>query len=194
MMKKFVVLICVMVSVLGLMSGKSDAYVSWTYDSVIDVKGFETDNMDGTWTYDFTITNTDSAAIYFTSIYTLGFEAYDMTSSIPEWEKEAYTQFTNDGADWNIAGLGDSWFAGYFNRSYPEIALLGVGETATVGFTIAGQLNSPAYYAYWIQDDWEWNRYTAVGKADIVPEPSTLFLFGIGVLGLVGLGRKKFKK
>jgi len=33
-----------------------------------------------------------------------------------------------------------------------------------------------------------------VGEASPVPEPTTLVLLGSGLVGLAGLGRKKFKK
>jgi hypothetical protein len=32
------------------------------------------------------------------------------------------------------------------------------------------------------------------GKIDVVPEPTTMLIFGTGLVGLAGFGRKKFKK
>jgi hypothetical protein len=42
-----------------------------------------------------------------------------------------------------------------------------------------------------IGDDLQISHYTGVGQS--VPEPSTVFLLGLGLVGLAGLGRKKIK-
>ena len=196
-MRKFLISLIVMFLLIGIMGIADATPVSWTYDSVINVHGTEIDNMDGTWTYNFNITNTDTTAIWFANVYTYLFEPYDFTSTIIEWQANSYSQLTYDGQEWNIAGLGDSWFAGFLNNNWPQIALLGIGETVTVGFSAMGQITNPIYYSYWIQNDYDLNRFTAVGIANMnpnqVPEPSTLLIVGAGLAGL-GFLRKKTKK
>jgi len=40
----------------------------------------------------------------------------------------------------------------------------------------------------------EISHFTGYNPGSPVPEPATMFLFGLGLIGLAGLGRKKFKK
>ena len=98
--------------------------------------------------------------------------------------------------DWNIPGLGGSWFAGFFNLSWQDAAELLVGQTAQIGFTVDGQLGDDTYYGYWVQNDYEWNRFTSVGIASLVSasEPAVMLLMGPGLVGFGIAGRQRCQK
>lgn len=182
-----------LVVVLLLSAGMAQAYVTWDYDSLIEVVREETDNLDGTYDYLFTITNTDTSNIWFFAVYTNAFYPDNRTSSIASWETNAVgTQFTTEnipGTGWNIPGTVDSWFAYYYNSGWPASAELLVGQTATIGFTVNGQLTDPSYYAYWVQGHYEAGHFTAVGTT-VIPAPGALLLGSMGV-GIVGWLRRR---
>lgn len=156
--------------------------VAWSYQSRADLSETSVLNVDGSRTYTLSLANSDESGIWFASFYTGEFQAYDLHSSLADWEANAYTQFAPAGEDWSLPGAADAWMVSFYDAD-PSFPSLSPGQTATVGFTVAGALEAPIRYGYSIQDDFAWNRYTAIGPpAEAVPEPSGLALFGLGFL------------
>ena len=79
-----------------------------------------------------------------------------------------------------------------FSTGEISIALLN-GTTTLDSFTVtdstylAGQFG---FYNY-SEDSVTYSGFQADEFQNVVPEPSTIFLFGIGLLSLAGIGRRK---
>jgi hypothetical protein len=63
-------------------------------------------------------------------------------------------------------------------------------------FTGTGFTNTPGTFTFTVQEGSEgqtsFSTFSATGIPSAVPEPASLALFGTGILGLVGLTRRKF--
>jgi hypothetical protein len=86
------------------------------------------------------------------------------------------------------ASLGTSTFSFTnfgvaFNWQQFSLTTVATGDQTTLSFTFR---NDPAY---WFLDDVSVTQ----GTSGTVPEPSTLVMFGSGLLGLAGIARKKFR-
>jgi len=100
-------------------------------------------------------------------------------------------------------GIGTSV---YGDTSFPEdvsVAMgwnfsLNAGDTATIDFILSDLVVPAGFYLTHADPDSSANIYFSgnltVTPGGEVPEPCTMLLLGTGVLGLLGLGRKKFKK
>ena len=79
---------------------------------------------------------------------------------------------------------------GYFEANLWQ-AIGGEGPDAgSYSVAINGQVQGIAFFAGLNSR----NDYAVAGYTTPVPEPSTVLLLGLGMIGLAGLGRKKFKK
>ena len=72
-------------------------------------------------------------------------------------------------------------------------------EYAVVNFIVTSSNTLPGYYLSQTDPDSQETIYLTstlgiVGDSQPIPEPGTMFLLGTGLVGLFGLGRKKFKK
>jgi tartrate-resistant acid phosphatase type 5 len=171
--------------VLALSGNALAAPVSWLYDSRIYANENSVQNLDGSYTYSLQLRNDDVYDIWLASLYTGDYQARNLVSSISPWQTFAYTNPLTAGEDWSLAGNASTWMATFYDDAdAPFAGSLGVGQTATLSFTVDGAIAGPIEYGYFVRDDYEWNRFTAVGSA--VPEPSSMALMAVGVLALMG--------
>lgn len=101
------------------------------------------------------------------------------------YQEAGFFGFDSDFGD----GLSLDGF-GYFEANLWQ-SIGGEGSDAgsyTVG--IDGQVQGIAFFAAFNAK----NDYAVAGYSTPVPEPSTVLLLGLGLVGLAGLGRKGFKK
>jgi hypothetical protein len=80
------------------------------------------------------------------------------------------------------------------------VAFQGNGEQFQLPGNAAGPFLTTDYLLGWEDTDsssWDWDYQDMVlmtSEITPVPEPATMLLFGTGLIGLAGLGRKKFFK
>ena len=73
--------------------------------------------------------------------------------------------------------------------------VLAAGDTATVTFLLSQMMPASGFYLSHTDPDSDATIYfSSSPDSTVIPEPTTLLLVGIGLAGLVGFGRKKFKK
>ena len=125
---------------------------------------------------------------YSKPLYISTFELVDLFHEGPadsRYQEAGFYGFDSDFGD----GLTLDGF-GYFEANLWQ-AIGGEGPDAgsfTVG--IDGQVQGIAFFAGLNAN----NDYAVAGYSTPVPEPSTVLLLGLGLVGLAGLGRKGFKK
>ena len=104
---------------------------------------------------------------------TLGAGDYDWLVAIVEYNYEVEIGYDNTlgTGDHNITGSAIIDLSGYR------------GQTISLAFGLEADF-----------DDWAYTSRATISNTDlaVIPEPCTIFLLGIGLLGLFGFGRKKY--
>ncbi len=71
-------------------------------------------------------------------------------------------------------------------------SLLDWGDYGRGEYILAGQTGTPRWM--WVGSTWDWHREGGVyfsSKISATPEPTTMLLFGLGLLGVAGVARRK---
>ena len=123
------------------------------------------------------VTGYNSDVTYLDQTYTAGGQTYT---------------FTNGSAGGNVWGSGPGSALGGSTNLYGQGAdnsLIGLGAATTLyGMTGAGTGNTTGLQSYVLSRDL---TLSANGTLSTVPLPAAVWLFGSGLLGLVGVGRRR---
>lgn len=165
---------------------QAQAVVTFDYNSKISVVGSAADNGNGTWTYSFNLTNTDTSNIWYVNFYTGSQNVFGLSDTLGLTQH--YTQYTSGGT-WNVPSAADQYFAGFYNNSWPGNAAFLVGQSGNISFTTNAFVGNNLQYAYWTQNNYGNEHFTALGNANVaaVPEAETyaMLLVGLGLMGFV---------
>ena len=184
-MKKFLVFLAAILLVFGVVGTASAVPYTWA-----DTNDFEPDLYVGWWasapyTHDLTVVDDDTLVAFkpgkdIISNYSLSVSLYDDSGrwcdlweiayiNQPGWSGDGFYNFrlTNQDFGWSLAGVADINDDGILNV----------------------EINS--WFGDFMVDS---STLVANGDQNPVPEPATMLLLGSGLIGLAGLGRKKFFK
>jgi hypothetical protein len=131
-------------------------------------------------------TGTVTAGSY--SVYSLNENSQVETAYYSQNEGSSPWQFNlSDNPGYKSLAQGNIIYTPWFEDDYFE-GKLHNAVTVNLGFLFDDIDNFVAHFTMECGND------NLMGSTAPVPEPDTLLLFGTGLIGLAGIGRKRFKK
>lgn len=151
----------------------------WTYRSILPLS----------WDHDYSLSEDFTITDAYLEIFTAGQGFYGLSRLLLDGEEIGYLTDGESGGQ-NFARLDT------FNL-FPYLDLLADGHVSVRVETQYSNLSYSDPNEKYGADNWilDYSQLTIYGVSDTapapVPEPSSILLLGIGLIGLAGLGRKK---
>ncbi len=193
-MKKFLMLLCAVMLVFGMVGVASAIVFTDTEILVQDLWGDDTYS----WNHD---TPADFEVPYdLVNSATIEIFANFVDGENDEVLVEGSFVGVLDNTEWNWVSTGDDVWDGYLDAQGAEFNIASIFSPTWTSNSFGVTVTADEYYNFFGTRSGllvlEWSTFTLdyENEAAPVPEPATILLMGIGLLGMVGIGRKRFNK